>query len=167
MNLRTKLEQTLPFTVGHSHRQATYTRVAWKPNKFVVNAVNHVAPHSLSLHGGTASSNPTLGSFGLSKNTRYSAILGERTNAFCPRFCPREEGKIVSKKGDQGRRASALAPTLARDPEPFIYWRKWLSPVAATETLQQCNARREVVMVVLLSRPSASASDLRPPSGIA
>src|SRR6516164_11546370 len=58
MNLRTKLEPILPFTVGHSHRQATYTRVAWKPNKFVVNAVNHVAPHSLSFHGGTASSNP-------------------------------------------------------------------------------------------------------------
>ena len=41
MSLRTKLEQMLPFTVGRSHRQATYTRVAWKPNKFVVNAVNH------------------------------------------------------------------------------------------------------------------------------
>ena len=42
MNPRAKLEQTLPFTVGHSHRQTTYTRTAWKPNKFVVNAVNHV-----------------------------------------------------------------------------------------------------------------------------
>ena len=41
MNPRAKLEQTLPFTVGHSHRQTTYTRTGWKPNKFVVNAVNH------------------------------------------------------------------------------------------------------------------------------
>ena len=34
------------------------------------------------------SSNPTLGSLGLSKNARDSAILVDQINGFCPRFCP-------------------------------------------------------------------------------
>src|SRR6516165_6739983 len=40
---------------------------------------------------GTESSNPTLGSFGRSKNARDSAILGDQINEFCPRFCPRRK----------------------------------------------------------------------------
>ena len=42
-------------------------------------------------HRGTGSSNPTLGSFGRSKNARDSAILGDQINEFCPRFCPRRK----------------------------------------------------------------------------
>ena len=40
---------------------------------------------------GTNNSNPTLCSFSLSKNTRYSGILGDQINAFCPRFCPQRK----------------------------------------------------------------------------
>src|SRR6516165_6683021 len=40
---------------------------------------------------GTESSNPTLGSFGRSKNARDSAIPGDQINGFCPRFCPRRK----------------------------------------------------------------------------
>ena len=40
---------------------------------------------------GTEGSNPTLGSFGRSKNARDSAILGDQINEFCPRFCPRRK----------------------------------------------------------------------------
>ena len=40
---------------------------------------------------GTGSSNPTLGSLGLSKNARDSAILSDQINEFCPRFCPRRK----------------------------------------------------------------------------
>jgi hypothetical protein len=54
-----------------------------------------------------------------------------------------EGGQNSIQKGDQGRRVSALTLTLARDPEPFIYWPKWLSSVAATETLQQYRSAAE------------------------
>ena len=46
---------------------------------------------------GTESSNPTLGSFGRSKNARDSAILGDQINGFCPRFCPRR--KAIKEPG--------------------------------------------------------------------
>ena len=40
---------------------------------------------------GTEGSNPTLGSFVISKNTKDSAIIDDQINGFCPRFCPRRK----------------------------------------------------------------------------
>src|SRR6516225_3574720 len=73
---------------------------------------------------GTEGSNPTLGSFGRSKDARDSAILGDQINGFCPRFCPRR--KAIKDPGWCGldapgqqfihRPRSWLSqPTLAKD----------------------------------------------------
>ena len=93
MNLRTKLEPILPFTVGHPHSQATYTRVAWKPNKFVVNAVNHVAPHTLSLQGGTASSNHLSVVSSIKKTLGFQPFLTRGETSFVPDFVPKRMHK--------------------------------------------------------------------------
>jgi hypothetical protein len=72
---------------------------------------------SLFHRRGTGSSNPSFGSLIKSKNTRFSAILGEGRNEFCPQFCPHKEGIKGPGSHDRGcagrprlRRQAAVAP---------------------------------------------------------
>src|SRR6516225_3389354 len=62
---------------------------------------------------GTDRSNPTLGSFGLSKNARDSAILGDQINGFCPRFCPRRKGHKRPWVVRTRRARATIHPSLA------------------------------------------------------
>ena len=49
---------------------------------------------------GNDGSNPTFGSHSLSKNARFSAILGESRNEFCPRFCPQKDAQKPGARPD-------------------------------------------------------------------
>ena len=66
-------------------------RIRFPPSGESANSRSLAPLLSGSYSRGTESSNPTLGSFDLSKNTKDSAILGDQVNAFCPRFCPRRK----------------------------------------------------------------------------
>ena len=79
------------------------------------------------IERGTGSSNPTLGSFVLSKNTWDSAIVGDQINAFCPRFCPRK--KAIKEPGWCGLDAPG---------QQFIHRpRTWLSQPTSGQRLRK------------------------------
>src|SRR6516165_9400802 len=168
MNLRTKLEPILPFTVGHSHRQTTYTRTAWKPNKFVVNAVNHVnliagvsvssriplllcacryalPPVARSSHSWTARLPPSR------PRGSQTAKSSKASRFLCPRSCYRPQPRPPehrARQSDNSARSSRARQTRAVAIVDAL--RDWL--VAQRRRLLSKNALARAIQYALTAR---------------